>query len=322
MIRLDKPNRGNGGQANRRRPARVVLCLGLCWACNSSPQGTVPSASPSASASSAPRAQAQSQTRPPPSASTRPTEYCRAIKVTGEVLAVGGQALKRGDEVDGKRWLRLEKGASVVIRHAASAREYALSGPGRARPCHQGEEEVLLVEGEFKATSGTGARPGAFVTVATPWGTLRYGNAEASIRATSQGAEVSVNTGTVWVDAARGVKLVGEPKLTGPKAKAKLAATATYGRDALIKACEADAKAAEDKAESLLGGRGQTGFGAEAALHMRLRGAARRSCQVAQAALGLALEPTEADALEKRVERANQRWQRLPMRVTQKRQQK
>lgn len=316
MTRLSKSSAPSGGVANRFG-ASVVLCLALAWACNSSPKGPVPSAKPSASTRSAPR-------QPPPSASTslRPTEYCRAIKVTGEILKDGGAALKRGDEVDGKHWLSLKQGASVVIRHAHSSREYALSGPGRVRPCHRGEEEVLLTLGEFKATSGGGARPGAFVTLATPWGTLRYGNADASIRATSQAAEVSVSTGTVWVDAAQGAKLIGEAKLTGPQAKATLQATTGYSRDALVSACETAAKTAEDKAESLLRGRSQPGFGAEAAQHMRLRAAARRSCQVAQASLGLAIEPAEAVALEKRLDSANQRWQRVPLNVTQKRQQK
>lgn len=320
MARLRKPGPRNGGVADRFSAASAALSVGLCWACDSSPTGPAPSAKPSSSAMSAPLRQ------PPPNASSssslRATEYCRALKVTGKVLKDGGTLLERGDEVDGKHWLTLEQGASVVIRHAHSSREYALSGPGRARPCHRGEEEVLLAEGEFKATSGGGARPGAFVTLATPWGTLRYGNADASIRATSQAAEVSVSTGTVWVDAAQGAKLIGEAKLTGPKAKATLQATSKYSRDALVNACEADAKTAEDKAESLLKGRGQPGFGAEAAEHMRLRAAARRSCQVAQATLGLAVEPAEAAALEKRLDSANRRWQRVPLSVTQKHQQK
>jgi len=255
------------------------------------------------------------------SAQVRPTEHCRAIKVTGEVFQ-DAIPLKRGDEIDGSHWLDLEPGGSVVVRHAQSSREYTLSGPGRARPCHRGEEEVLLARGEFKATSGGGARPGAFVSVATPWGTLRYGNADAAIRATSQAAEVSVQAGTVWVDAAQGAKLVGDAKLTGPKAKASLRATPGHNLEALVGACEADAKSAEDKAESLLQGRNQPGFGREAAEHMRLRAAARRTCQVAEAGLGLAVEPATAAALEKRLASANQRWQRVPLSLGQKRQQK
>lgn len=321
MEQPPKPGARSGGVAHRFDAGSAALCLAscLCWAaCNSSSTAPAPSAKPSSTAS------AQTPRQPPPRASSsmRATEYCRALKVTGEVLEDGGAPLKRGDEVDGKHWLSLKAGASVVIRHAHSSREYALTGPGRARPCHRGEEEVLLAQGEFKATSGGGARPGAFVTLATPWGTLRYGNADASIRATSQGAEVQVSTGTVWVDAADGAKLVGDAKLTGPKAKAKLQTTSKYSREALMITCEAEAKTAEDKAESLLQGRGKPGFGAEAAEHMRLRAAARRSCQVAHAALGLAVEPAEAAALEKRLESANRRWQRVPLSVTQKRQQK
>lgn len=304
--------------------AEAAVWLGL-WlvGCNSSASSPAPSAAASASAAPRPSAANSAQRHAPPvsSAHARPTEHCRAIKVTGEVLQ-DVIPLKRGDEIDGSHWLDLKPGASVVVRHAQSSREYALSGPGRARPCHGGEEEVLLARGEFKATSGGGARPGAFVTVATPWGTLRYGNADASIRATSQAAEVSVQTGTVWVDAAQGAKLVGDAKLTGPKAKASLRATASHNVEALVSACEADAKTAEDKAESLLRGRNQPGFGAEAAEHMRLRAAARRSCQAAEAGLGLAVEPATATALEQRLTSANQRWQRVPLSFAQKRQQK
>ena len=313
------PKSARGSFETSLRVAGVSLCLLVgSSGCNSSPKRS-PAPQPSArSVSSASRSPAATAS----AARVRPTEYCRAIKVTGEVLQDGGAALKRGDEVDGKHWFSLQEGASLVIRHAQTSREYSLSGPGRVRPCHGGEEEVLLARGEFRATSGGGARPGAFVTLATPWGTLRYGNADAAIRATSQAAEVSVNTGTVWVDAAPGVKLVGDPKLTGPKARGGLRPTPAYKRDALFNACEADAKAAEDKAESLLRGGSQPGLGAQAAEHMRLRAAARRSCQMAQAALGLAVEPAELAELEKRLENANQRWQRVPVHFSQKRQQK
>lgn len=305
--------------------AQAAVGFGL-WlvGCNSSGSSPAPSAVPDASvvASASAKSGAPRVPSPVTSAGARPTERCRALKVTGEVLTGAGPALKRGDEIDGSHWIDLKQGASVVVRHARSSREYALSGPGRARPCHRGEEEVLLALGEFKATSGGGARPGAFVTVATPWGTLRYGNADASIRATSQAAEVSVQTGTVWVDAAQGVKLVGDAKLTGPKAKASLRATPSHNLEALVRACEADAKSAEDKAEALLRGRNQPGFGAEAAEHMRLRAAARRSCQAAEAALGLAVEPATAAALERRLASASQRWQHVPLSLAQKRQQK
>jgi len=309
----------------RSGSARAVVWFGL-WlvGCNSSASSPAPSAQPSASAALGPSAANSTQRRAPPvaSARARPTEHCRAIKVTGEVLKDAGPPLKRGDEVDGSYWLDLKRGASVVVRHAQSSREYTLSGPGRARPCHRGEEEVLLARGEFKATSGGGARPGAFVTVATPWGTLRYGNADAAIRATSQAAEVSVQTGTLWVDAAQGAKLMGAAKLTGPKAKGSLRATPSHNLEALVGACEAAAKSAEDKAESLLRGRNQPGFGAEAAEHMRLRAAARRSCQVAEAGLGLAVEPATAAALDKRLASANEHWQRVPLSPAQKREQK
>ena len=211
------------------------------------------------------------------------------------------------------RWLA----ASRAVRHALSSREYALSGPGRARPCHLGHEEVLLSSGELKATAGGGARPGAFVTIATPWGTIRYGNADLTVRAASQAADVVVNAGTVWVEASKGATRSGEAKLTGPKAKGRLEATSEHSIEALVLACELDAKAAEDKAETLVRAPNRPGIGAEAAQHVRLRSAARHSCQIAQAALGLAIEPAMASSLAKRLDAADQQWQRVPGKMRQ-----
>lgn len=273
-----------------------------------------------ASASAKPGASASASLKTAaPVASSRltPTERCRAMKVSGVVTPDGAGPLKRGAELDGERWLTLKDGASIVVRHAQSSREYALSGPGRARPCHSGHEEVLLASGELKATAGGGVRPGAFVTIATPWGTLRYGNADLTIRAASQAAEVLVNAGTVWVEPSVGAKRSGEAKLTGPKAKGLLEATPEHSPEALVRTCELSAKAAEDKAEALVRAPNRAGIGAEAAQHVRLRSAARNSCQIAEAALGLAIEPGVATALAKRLDAADQQWQRVPGKMRQ-----
>lgn len=289
----------------------VIVCLGLTG-CNRSRSEATPSAKPAASASAPAKPEA-----PVASSRLRPTEYCRAIKVSGQVTPDGAGPLTRGAELEGDRWLTLKEGASVVVRHAQSSREYALTGPGRARPCHSGQEEVLLASGELKATTGGGVRPGAFVTIATPWGTLRYGNADLTIRAASQAAEVRVNAGTVWVEPSQGATRTGEAKLTGPKAKGRLEATAEHSPEMLFRNCERNAKAAEDKAEALVHAPNRPGIGAEAAQHVRLRSAARNSCQIAEAALGLAIEPALATALAKRLDAANQQWQRVPSKMRQ-----
>ncbi len=86
---------------------------------------------------------------------------CRAIGVRGSAIVEGGEPIRRGDALDGRRWLTLEQNSEVVVRHADSSREYALIGPAHALPCRAGAEEVLLETGELRAAPGGGARAGA-----------------------------------------------------------------------------------------------------------------------------------------------------------------
>src|SRR5690606_25844912 len=91
---------------------------------------------------------------------------CRAIVVEDTVVAEKQGELKQGDALDGSTWLSLAAGTRVGVRHALSAREYAVSGPARVLPCRAGREEVVLAQGQLRASPGAGARPGAMVLVA------------------------------------------------------------------------------------------------------------------------------------------------------------
>ena len=237
---------------------------------------------------------------------------CRAIRVTGSPALEGGASVRRGDALDGHRWLTLEGGSEVVIRHADSSREYALVGPARALPCRAGAEEVLIESGRFRAAPGGGARAGALVLVATPLGTLRYGNAELLLRATSRTNEIQVNSGSAWVEPGAGAKRDGKPALVGPKASGRLLRLPGHTPAGLVAACERAADEAAAMARLLLGKAPPKSVGTAAAEHMRLRSSARQACLIAEASLGLAKEPDDAKQLRDRVVLANRRWQDVP----------
>ncbi len=280
-------------------------CLGACKDKEPSPSG--PKSSANARASARPR-----PARPKaPSITPGP---CRAIAVSGSVTLGNSKELHPGDAVDGKVWVNVAKQAKLVIRHGSSSREYALVGPARALPCRQGEEQVLLESGEFKASQGGGAGGGRLVDVATPLGNVRYGNATLTIRATSQKSEVVVHAGSCWLEPASGAQLEGPQQLTGPKAAGGLRRSAGYSVAGTLAECEKRAQEAENKAKSLFAKVPTQGLGAAAAEQMRARAGARRACLVAEAALRLAPEPTGVAALRQRLEQANLTWQRVPER--------
>lgn len=242
---------------------------------------------------------------------------CRAIGVRGSAIVEGGEPIRRGDALDGRRWLTLEQNSEVVVRHADSSREYALIGPAHALPCRAGAEEVLLETGELRAAPGGGARAGALVLVATPLGLVSYGNAGLTLRATSRAHDVQVQSGSAWLEPGAGAKRDGKAELIGPKAKGSLLRLPGHTSAGAVEACEQAANQALELAKRLLGEPPSTGMGDAAAEHMRLRSKARQACLVAEAGLGLAKEPGDAKELRERVARANERWQRVPSRSNQ-----
>lgn len=184
--------------------------------------------------------------------------------------------------LSGDAWLRLGKDAKLTVRHAATAREFVLRGPGVAMPCRGGEEQVLMETGSFQSAAGTGARPGAEVWIGTPFGSVRYGDADLELSVTATTFELVARSGSVWADPT--IQIDGRPadgRVTSPR---PLRLRGSPDATALTDLCSATARAAGDAADSLARG-GSAGLGERAAAQMLLRRRARAVCLCAAAAV-------------------------------------
>lgn len=296
-----------------RRELVFVLALGLFAPGVSSCNGKKTEPAPSASASSS---------RPPvasvpPSASggpKPPVVACRAMQVAGKAGFRHGLRIQKGAALDGKRWLQLEKGATVAVRHATTTREFTLVGPGFVLPCLDGEEDILLASGSVQTGQGAGVRPGAEVRIGTPFATLTYGDASLDIEVSATKLDVSISGGealaTPTPDAGKPPKVLNAKtkKLSVP---GKLDAERVKAR---VERCEAKAKEAEDQARLVMkpGPSDAGSLGERAAAHVVLRGAARLECYSARAAVvALGDEATQKE-LEKRLDEADLQRTRVP----------
>jgi hypothetical protein len=213
----------------------------------------------------------------------------------------------------GEQWIELGPGARLDVKHAASGREYSLFGPALALPCREGRERIVLARGEIKTSVGVGARPGALVLIATPFGVIRYGEASLGVKVESRKANVSVETGAAWLAPAEGVRLTGNERLIGPKAEARLQSSKADPKPAeLVEACEKAAQTAKQQAKDLMARNQAPELGERAKQHMQQRSRAREACMVAEAAARLAQQPTQAATLFERVREANRSWSELP----------
>jgi hypothetical protein len=93
-------------------------------------------------------------------------------------------------------------------------------------------------------------------------------------------------------------------------------ATGTPEPAALVAACEAAAKVAEDSAERLLSAGGRAELGKEAGAQLLARRRARALCASAASGPGLArvADPASKSRLESQVVRAEQAWRAIPSR--------
>lgn len=289
------------------------MCLALVVAgCDPPPApGPQASSAPSSAASSAPSAQPSASappTRPRVPAATSPG--CRVLALGGEVKQ-GDEPLVNGAVIYGTAWLELAKGASLTLRHTVSTREVTLTGPGSALPCLDGDEDVLLASGTFSSTAGPGARPGAEVVVFTPLGTVSYGDAQITVRASKNKVDVSSAKGEAWVLPAQGATRKGPEKASGPKDKPLLTGPGTV--EPLVKECERAAERAEGLARAVLSpatGDGGT-LGERAAAHLEARKAARRACGAARAGARTEPDADKRSGFERRVQEAGSRWRSL-----------
>lgn len=227
----------------------------------------------------------------------------------GRVTREGGAALVTGAVLDRPAWLELAKGAELAVKHADTSRELVFRGPGRVLPCDRGEERYLLVRGEAGTTTWAGARPGAEVLVATPFGVVLYGDAKLAIRVDAQGLSVKAEVGDAWIDGP-GAKVPEEKVSAGGLATRKGPAPNVK---ALMAGClEAAESAAARAREVLAPGRSASPLGVRAAEHVRARRAARAACAVAAVAVGSLEMGQDRDDLGRGLGVAEARWRGMP----------
>lgn len=255
---------------------------------------------------------------PPPSsdASGAPSPApCRVMRVTGTVRRPDGVAVATQDALDGRSWLDIEPRAELVLRHGASARELSLHGPGRFLPCRSGLEQVLVARGTLRSSQGTGVRPGAELWVATPFGALRYADANLEVEVERSSMRLTVRGGHAFTEAAERLRGVRDGRVRGPDGRA-----GAHGRPdaaALVRACEQAATTARESAEKLLGAKaGQ--LGELAAAQLRTRRLARARCLVAEAGSETQEDPVTRARLGDQLEQAEALWQGIPTQPAQR----
>lgn len=267
---------------NRAAPSLVLTAVLAAAGCREKPK-PAPAASARASARPAP------VPRPPSSAGApKPAPVgCRVLTLQGNAPS----APKPGDLLDGRSFFELPEGAVLSLRHSETTRELTLKGPGRFRACPKGEELVAVTRGTVTTTSGPGARAGAEVRLATPFGVVRFADAALTLRVTAEEAAVSVTQGYAVVDGRTKEDGPAQSPVSGPRGRSTF-----RGRSdakALVAACE---KQAAGLATPVPAGSASENLGRWAVERLKARQAARYACSRALAAVGL-VEGPDADRL-------------------------
>ncbi|HVU05053.1 MAG TPA: hypothetical protein VHE30_25060 [Polyangiaceae bacterium] len=302
-------------------PALVVaLCLFGAFACGRTRPGGAPAPASSASTASAavppPSIAAPSESAPPApsgelaSALVTPTRACRAITVKGKVTEEGGAVVKSGDALERPTWLVLEKGSSLAVKHAETSRELVFHGPAHLVACERGEERFLVTEGRVETVTWAGARPGAEVLIATPFGVVTYGDAKLDVHVDRKGLTLAATSGSAWVAVPRTgsdpeerkVQSGGRTDVPGPVLEVKT----------LVQDCETRAEASEALARAVLDTTSTAPLGERAAAHARARKAARLECGIAAASLGTVENGPDRARLAEAVARAESRYRSVP----------
>lgn len=221
-----------------------------------------------------------SRPAPTPLAGSRGAGSCRVMSLSGDVRRAG-TSLRAGELLDAQERLELGVGSTLHLVHTASARQWTFSGPARAFACERGAEEIVLARGTLRTESGSGVRPGAEVWVGTPFGTLRYADARAELRVTSEALQVEVSSGSIWfspLDAEADDLELKAGSTTFPARRYRPASAAATAR------CERAAGAAEAGARALRSDALEA-LGERAREHVRARQRAHATCSGALAAL-------------------------------------
>jgi len=243
-----------------------------------------------------------------------PAKNCRAIDVKGRVVDETDHPITTSAPLDRAVWLDMDPKALLAVKDVETGRELVFMGPGRVRPCVDGEERFYLVSGEVRTAAAAGARPGAEVLVATPYGVVRYGDARLVIKADRGAISIRAEMGDAWLEvpSADGSGISEEKIGTGKRLERK---GLSVDVKALVGTCEATAKVAEERALVVLkpGPSEQTTpLGARAAEHMRARRSARFACALARAALGTIENGGDRDDHDQALGRAEARFRGVP----------
>jgi hypothetical protein len=249
-----------------------------------------------------------------------PQLACRALSVKGKVSLVGvPHPLTTGAALDGLAWLEVEKDAELSVRHVTSARELRIVGPALVLPCSDGEEQVLVVRGRVVTSAGPGARPGAQVLIASPFGEIRYGNAQLDVRVSAVKAEAKAESGEAWVEPAKGAHRTGPEHLE--KAKQKATLSGKTDAQTLVDECREAASDAARRARAVLAPAAPAdaasdggALGERARAHVEARQRARGACAVARAAVRRSESTKDRDRQEMLIRRAESLWRAVPRR--------
>ena len=224
-------------------------------------------------------------------------------------VTADGQPLADGAPLDAAGWVDVPEGGELAVKNGETSRELVFTGASHLLACEHGEERFLLTSGTVRTSTWAGARPGAEVSLATPWGLVRYGDAKLEVHV-EHGLSVSSETGDAWVALPLGA---GEEKI--PAGKRLQRRGGTVDVKSLVADCEKRAEDAEARARAVLApSHGAAPLGTRAAEHVRARQAARASCAIAAAALETAKSVADKDSFRRRVSYAEARWRSVPPR--------
>jgi hypothetical protein len=273
--------------------ASTTLVFILAGCRSDGPGKTHAAASASATASAtASAARAVPPARIPPLPKEE-VALCRVIALraaAGTQADAGSQANAPavGTTLEGREWLELTGKTEIALRHSATTREIALRGPGRFLPCFLGTETVLVARGGVQTTPGAGARAGAEVILATPFGTLHFADAALELRVGERAAEANVTTGVAtWVlTAARPPDGGSSDVVLGARDRRKFAGNVVTAE--LVSRCGEASEPIGTEPPRLSSGEpsARARLGEWSVTQLRARQTARWACAAARAAAG------------------------------------
>jgi hypothetical protein len=226
-----------------------------------------------------------------------------------------GRSLARGDLVAGDT-VSLSEGAELVVKSTASGRELALRGPSLAQVCPEGEEEIRLSWGTFRGFPGAGVRPGAEVWIATPFGVVRFNDADLEVAVTPPLAAriaVKVVSGTAVFSPISGARDGGAGEATlsnaAPFSAERSALPVSESARQGVAVCASRADRAQEMARAMLSIDAGT-LGERAARVVEARRLTRVSCGSARALA--ALDAANESSLLQDIDQIEKRAKRLP----------